>query len=212
MSLLAVFVPTTAYSAYQMMIAHLEKGELVKTNKLKDGTELQQVHVKEMSELTRQQLKIEPAHYINVGGNASYSIPIGGGSTLKEKSVLTMAKLEDKTLLHHQLLDLDDAEESEGVSDTTFKTYYINEMEQFKKTLKTYDVDPNTIPANFPLKVYSIYPNKPMWLNEKYRVLGNDKLRVAKYIASQRNLQTTAFAASMIIASLSGLFSLLEKL
>lgn len=211
MSLLAVFVPTTAYSAYKLMMASHEKNELVQSNRLQDNTEIRQVHVKELTELTRQQLKIEPAHYVNVGGTASYSVPIGGGSTYKEMSVLTMAKLEDKTLLHHQLLDLDDAEESNGATDQTFKSYYINEMDDLKRVLKRHNVSHNTIPANFPLKCYTIHPDGLMWHNETYRVLGRDKLRVAKYIASERHIRTNAFVASTIAAVVSGLFLIAHK-
>lgn len=211
MSLLAVFVPTTAYSAYQLMMANLEKGELAKTNKLQDGTELQQIHVKAMVELTRQQIGFQAPHYVNVGGNASFSIPIGGGTVQEEKSVLTIAKTDYKTLLHYELIDLDDAEASDGASDTTFKTYYINEMEQFKQTLKTYDVDPNTIPANFPLKVYSIFPNKLMWTSNRSQILGADKMRVASKIASQRRLNSASFAISSCVALLSGMFLAFER-
>ncbi len=211
MSLLAVFLPMTAYSAYKVMMASLEKNELLKSNRLQDNTEIRQVHVKEMTELTCQQLKVEPAHYVNVGGNASYSVPIGGGSTLQEKSVLTMAKLEDTTLLHHQLLDLDDAEESNGATDQTFKSYYINEMDDFKKVMKHNKIPSNTIPANFPLKCYTIHPDGSMWHSQTYRVLGKDKLRVAKYIASERHIRTNAFAASTIAAVVSGLLLIAHK-
>jgi hypothetical protein len=211
MSLLAAFVPTTAYSAYQMMMAHLEKGELVKTNKLQDGTELQQIHVKAMVELTRQQIGFQAPHYVNVGGTASYSIPIGGGTVQEEKPVLTIARTDDKTLLHYELIDLDDAEASEGASDTTFKTYYINEMEQFKRTMKTYDVDHNAVPANIPLKVYSIYPNKPMWVSNSWRILGADKMRVASKIASQRRLNSASFIISTSVAVFSGMLLAFER-
>lgn len=211
MSLLAVFVPTTAYSAYQMMMAHLEKGELVKTNKLEDGTELQQVHVKAMVELTRQQVGFQAPHYVNVGGTASYSVPVGGGTVQEEKPVLTIARTPDKTLLHYELIDLDDAEETDGATDTTFKTYYINEMEEFKRTMKTYDVDHNAVPANFPLKVYSIFPNKQMWTSNKWWILGTDKTRVAYKIASQRRLNSASFAISSCVALLSGMFLAFER-
>jgi hypothetical protein len=189
--LLECLAANTAWLAYKShrVLSHRTKlrfGALIKEQK----------DVKEVFSISKQVTKWEPPMYLNAGGTAGISVPIGGGSTSSELCLLAQANLENSKLINYTLTDLPVSK------NLHVKSYYINTPNDLSTFLSNHSLSATEIPLSLPLLIREATVPTTQVMYSTSSILGSDKEQVvmrALINAHTGPVDTTLFSLWLLL-------------
>ncbi len=215
MSLFSVFAMSGGYSAYQLLMAKYEKDILIDGNTLSDSTNVHTLNnIRSLIKVTRMKDFFEPPRYITQTTKSGTTIttPVNSKPREEEKTLMTVIQFRDEqqSKFRYDILDIEYPKHHEN----TIQETYINDMRDFRTILKQSNIQPNAVPAIFPMKMYSVQvkPEMTFYTSNKCAVIGSNLNQVAKHIAHARRLQNPLFVMSTFLACMTGGVLVLNKL
>jgi hypothetical protein len=178
------------YNAEKLL---LDKGETVGDDVKVEQTEHPEEVPQKFLELSKSESEYNPPFY--VGTNTPIAVPVGGGTELTLKKILTAATGKSTNLYHWTITDF---------HHSPSQKYWLNTPEDLQNFFSSNGIPQNILPLSLPLRVREISPVKaPVFRIQHGAIIGTSKKSVIETFVHRRTIGRQSWFVSAIVFGVS---------